>query len=124
MIKTLVGRGASGLLTKVGLKPGDRIGLILPNIPEYVVAIHAGMAAGLTVTFANPLYTEDEIGRQFQSSEVKCIITIPPLLDTALQIAKKLPNYLQTLNAGGDTLPDKKYATFTYIECYQCYFYF
>lgn len=109
MIKKLVDRGASALIGKVGLKPGDTIGLMLPNIPECVIAIHAGMSAGLTVTFVNPLYTEDEVARQFQSAGVKCIMTIPELLELTLKVANKLPNYLQTISVGGEIDPSKKY---------------
>ncbi|XP_046625843.1 4-coumarate--CoA ligase 2-like [Neodiprion virginianus] len=107
MTRMLIERGAAALIGQVGLKPGDRIGLILPNIPEYVIAIHSAMSAGLTVTFANPLYTEEEITRQFQSVGVKSIVTIPLLLETALQISKKLPNYTQTINIGGEPDPGK-----------------
>jgi acyl-CoA synthetase (AMP-forming)/AMP-acid ligase II len=36
------------------------MGLLLPNIPEYVIAIHGAIEAGVVVTFANPLYTPGE----------------------------------------------------------------
>jgi acyl-CoA synthetase (AMP-forming)/AMP-acid ligase II len=49
------------LLGEVGLKQGDVIGLLLPNIPEYVIAIHGAIEAGVVVTFANPLYTAGEV---------------------------------------------------------------
>lgn len=39
------------------MKPGEVVGLMLPNIPEYVVCIHGAMEAGMIVTFVNPLYT-------------------------------------------------------------------
>lgn len=50
-------RFAFACLGQLGLTKGDVIGLILPNIPEYVLAIFGGIEAGLVVTFANPLYT-------------------------------------------------------------------
>lgn len=45
------------LLSHMKLSPGERIGLILPNIPEFAAIIHGAIRAGLVVTFANPLYT-------------------------------------------------------------------
>lgn len=52
---------ASTLISKFGLKKGDVVGLLLPNLPEYVFAIHGALEAGLTVTFVNPLYTPSKI---------------------------------------------------------------
>lgn len=48
---------ARALISKLKCKKGDVIGLLLPNMPEYVIAIHGAMEAGMIVTFVNPLYT-------------------------------------------------------------------
>lgn len=50
---------AKALLAPTGLnlKPGDNVGLLLPNLPEYLPVIYGAMMAGIRVTFANPLYT-------------------------------------------------------------------
>ena len=106
MSQTLSRRGAEALLANTGLQPGDRVGLLLPNMPEYLVAVHASLQAGLVVTFANPLFTVHELHRQFKSAKVKCIITIPQLLETAQGVAKQLDNYLWTINVGGE--PNEK----------------
>ncbi|XP_024936948.1 4-coumarate--CoA ligase 1 isoform X2 [Cephus cinctus] len=102
-MKMLSSRGAKALLEKVKLKPGNRVGLILPNLPEYPVVVYAAMKAGLVVTFANPLSTTEEITRQFRNAEVQCIMTIPMLLEAALTVARALPNYAATINIGGET---------------------
>ncbi|XP_012274751.1 probable 4-coumarate--CoA ligase 2 [Orussus abietinus] len=107
MAKMLHNRGAKALLERVRLNPGDRVGLLLPNIPEYLITVHSCAEAGLTITFANPLYTAEELVRQFKNAEVKCIITVPQLLETALKVMRNLPNYTQTISIGGDTEPDK-----------------
>lgn len=39
------------------MKPREVVGLLLPNIPEYIIVCHGAIEAGLTVTFVNPLYT-------------------------------------------------------------------
>lgn len=57
MLRMLINRCAQALLGHCGLKPGEVVGLLLPNIPEYVIVCHGAMEAGLTVTFVNPLYT-------------------------------------------------------------------
>ena len=100
--------GAQAFLEKVGLKPGDKIGLLLPNIPEYLIAVHASLKAGLIVTFANPLYTAEEVSRQFKNAGVRCIMTIPQLLEIALIVSKELDSYAYTINIGGKDNGDKK----------------
>ncbi|KAJ8683404.1 hypothetical protein QAD02_019196 [Eretmocerus hayati] len=100
--------GARSLLSNTGLKPGERMALLLPNIPEYLVAVHAGLRAGLVITFANPLYTVHELTRQFQNCKARCIVTIPQLLDAALQVAKGLDNYDCTICIGGKPDPGNK----------------
>jgi hypothetical protein len=55
--RALCRRFANALLGAVGLRQGDVLGLLLPNIPEYAIAMHGAIEAGIVVTFANPLYT-------------------------------------------------------------------
>jgi 4-coumarate--CoA ligase len=64
MMRLMIERCAAALLGALRLSPGDHIGLILPNIPEFAVLIHGAMRAGLVVTFANPLYTAGETNLQ------------------------------------------------------------
>ncbi|CAG7821495.1 unnamed protein product [Allacma fusca] len=68
-------RFASALL-KSGMKPGDVIAMVLPNVPEFPVAFLGANAAGLSVTLINPLYTPDEISKQLLDAEVKAVVTI------------------------------------------------
>lgn len=103
----LVTKCAQALIGHCGLKPGQVIGLMLPNIPEYIIVIHGAMEAGLIVTFVNPLYTPDEIKRQFENSNAKIIVTVPQLLDTALIVAPQLEGYKTTICIGGDDDEEK-----------------
>ena len=52
---------AQALVSKLKLKKGEVIGLLLPNIPEYAIAIYGAIEAGIVVTFVNPLYTSSEL---------------------------------------------------------------
>lgn len=107
MLRMLINRCAQALLSHCGLKPGDVIGLLLPNIPEYIIVSHGAMEAGLTVTFVNPLYTPDEIKRQFENAGVKMIVTIPLLLEIATTIGPTLSGYRSTICIGGEDDPSK-----------------
>ncbi len=66
-LAALVDRAAHGL-QELGLKPGERVGLCLPNSPYFVIFYFAVMKAGGVVVNYNPLYTEPELCRQMLDS--------------------------------------------------------
>jgi long-chain acyl-CoA synthetase len=57
-----------------GLKPGDRIALMMPNLLQYPIALFGAFRAGLVVVNTNPLYTSREMHHQFTTSGVKAIV--------------------------------------------------
>ncbi|GJM31059.1 MAG: long-chain-fatty-acid--CoA ligase [Saprospiraceae bacterium] len=57
-----------------GLEPGDKIGLMMPNMLQYPIALFGALRAGLVVVNTNPLYTPREMRHQFTDSGVKAII--------------------------------------------------
>lgn len=57
-----------------GLKPGDKIALMMPNLLQYPIAIFGALKAGLIVVNTNPLYTPHEMEYQFKDSGVKAIV--------------------------------------------------
>ena len=66
-----VGRAAARLgrrLQEDGVEPGDRVAIIAPNSPEWIVAFFGAQAAGATVTTLNPLYKRREIEHQLADS--------------------------------------------------------
>jgi len=60
----------------IGVGPGVRVGLFLPNSHYFVICYHAVLKAGRTVVNFNPLYAEREIERQIRDSGVKTIVTL------------------------------------------------
>ncbi|XP_038119997.1 probable 4-coumarate--CoA ligase 1 [Culex quinquefasciatus] len=103
MIYEMNRRMAHALLSQKGcaMQKGEVVGLLLPNIPEYVPAIYGSLMAGLTVTFANPLYTPEEICRQFENAGVRLVITLPVLLPVAQIYKSKAKKYRGTVSIGG-----------------------
>ncbi|WP_420606212.1 long-chain-fatty-acid--CoA ligase [Novosphingopyxis sp.] len=77
-------------LHALGLKPGDRVGLFLPNVPHYLGAYYGAMIAGMTVVNFSPLYSVAELGHQVADSGTKLLITVDAtaLLPTALAVLK------------------------------------
>lgn len=59
-----------------GLKPGDRVAIMMPNLLQYVVAVFACLRAGLIVVNINPLYTSREVHGTLVDSGAKAIIII------------------------------------------------
>ena len=71
----MVDRAAIGL-QKMGVKKGDRIGLLMPNCPYFVVFYYAVLKIGGVVVNISPLYAEREIDHVVQDSGLKIIITV------------------------------------------------
>ncbi len=59
-----------------GLKPGDKVGLMMPNLLQYPIAIFACLRAGLIIVNTNPLYTPREMELQFVDSGIKAIVIV------------------------------------------------
>jgi long-chain acyl-CoA synthetase len=51
-----------------GLKPGDRVALMMPNIMQYPIAMFGALRAGLILVNTDPLYTPREMRHQFVDS--------------------------------------------------------
>ncbi len=66
----------AGYLHSRGLKPGDRVAIMMPNVLQYPIALFACLRAGLVIVNTNPLYTPREMLHQFKDSGVKGIIIV------------------------------------------------
>ena len=60
----------------LGLEKGDRVAVMMPNVPQYPVAVAAILRAGLVVVNVNPLYTPRELAHQLKDSGAKAIVII------------------------------------------------
>ncbi|OGV40925.1 MAG: long-chain-fatty-acid--CoA ligase [Legionellales bacterium RIFCSPHIGHO2_12_FULL_42_9] len=76
------------LLQQLGLKQGDRVALMMPNILQYPVALFGILRAGLVAVNTNPLYTADEITHQMNDSGARAIIV---MANFAKSLEKALP---------------------------------
>jgi len=63
-------------LQTLGLERGDRVALMLPNVPQYLVAMAAVLRAGFVVVNVNPLYTARELTHQLRDSGAKAIVVL------------------------------------------------
>lgn len=84
-----IARAAEGL-RRLGVKAGDRVGLILPNCPQHVVAFYAVLRLGAIVVEHNPLFTAPELRHQFEDHRADVIIA----WDAAVEKVADLPRDL------------------------------
>ena len=75
----MVGAFASGL-DAAGLGPGDRVGLYLPNLPQFVVGFHGTLRAGGVVVPMNPQYKAREIDHLLSDSGARVAVCLPDLV--------------------------------------------
>ncbi|MEL7207205.1 MAG: AMP-binding protein, partial [Actinomycetota bacterium] len=66
-------RGMARALQDEGVEKGDRVAIVAPNSPEWVVCFQGALLAGAVVTTLNPLYKEREIRHQFEDSQPKVV---------------------------------------------------
>lgn len=66
-----------------GLAPGDVVGIVLPNMPEFALAFFGTLRAGGVVTTVNPLSTAEEMVAQLGDAGISYLVTVAPLLPTA-----------------------------------------
>lgn len=59
-----------------GLKPGDRVAVMMPNLTQYMVAMLGILRAGMIVVNVNPLYTAPELSHQLADSGAKAVVII------------------------------------------------
>ncbi|XDF35204.1 long-chain-fatty-acid--CoA ligase [Paracidovorax avenae] len=69
-------RHLAAYLQGLGLARGDRVAVMMPNVPQYPVAIAAILRAGLVAVNVNPLYTPRELEHQLKDSGARAIIII------------------------------------------------
>ena len=73
----------------LGVRKGDRVGLLLPNSPQYLIAYYGLLKAGAVVVPLNPLYTEHELTFHLNDSGLEILITIPLFLEKVMLLASK-----------------------------------
>jgi len=66
----------ANFLLAMGVKPGDKVAMLMPNMPQLVAATYGAWKAGAVVVMNNPLYTDKELEYQFNNSESSILVAI------------------------------------------------
>ncbi|GGD40822.1 long-chain-fatty-acid--CoA ligase [Aureimonas glaciei] len=92
-------------LQSLGLAKGDRVALMMPNVPQYPVAVAAVLRAGMVVVNTNPLYTPRELEHQLSDSGAKAIIVLENMAATLEACAAHITLPHIVVTSIGDMLP-------------------
>jgi long-chain acyl-CoA synthetase len=91
-------------LQSLGLVQGDRVAIMMPNVPQYPVAVAAVLRAGFVVVNVNPLYTARELEHQLKDSGAKAIVIIENFAATLEKCIAQTPVQHVVTAAMGDRL--------------------
>jgi long-chain acyl-CoA synthetase len=87
-----------------GLRKGDRVALMMPNILQYPIAIFAVLRAGLTIVNVNPLYTPRELEHQLKDSGAKAILILENFANVLQQVVARTDVKTVVITGVGDLL--------------------
>jgi len=94
----------AGFLQAQGLKKGDRVAIMLPNILNYPVVLAGILRAGGVVVNVNPLYTPRELEHQLKDSGAQTIVVLENVANTLSEVIAKTPIKTVVLASIGDLL--------------------
>ncbi len=97
-------RALAAYLQSLKLARGERVAIMLPNVPQYAVAVVAVLRAGCVVVNVNPLYTPRELEHQLKDSGARAIIILENFAATLAQVIDAVPTKYVLLAAMGDML--------------------
>ena len=111
-------RAFAAYLQGVGLKKGDRIALMMPNLLQYPIALFGALRAGLIVVNVNPLYTPHELEHQLNDCSAKAIVIVSNFARTLEEIVKKTAIEHVILTGIGDLLSAPKRSVVNFVVKY------
>ncbi len=108
-------RALGAYLQSLGLVKGDRVAIMMPNVPQYPATVAGILRAGLVVVNVNPLYTARELEHQLKDSGAKAIVIIENFAHTLEQCIAATPVKHVVLAAMGDQLGLLKGSLVNYV---------
>ena len=102
-------------LQSKGLKKGDRVAIMMPNILQYPVVLAGILRAGCTVVNVNPLYTPRELEHQLKDSGAKAIFILENFAVTLQEVLERTPVEHVVVTAMGDMIGGLKGAIVNFV---------
>ncbi|MFN4074169.1 MAG: long-chain-fatty-acid--CoA ligase [Thermus sp.] len=92
-------------LQESGLKPGDRVAIMLPNTPQFVIAFYGTLLAGGVAVNTNPMYTPRELRHQLKDSGARALVILDLLLPRYQEVKGEAPVEVLVRTGIQDYLP-------------------
>lgn len=109
---------AAYLQQQLGLKAGDRVALMMPNLLQYPVALFGVLRAGMVVVNVNPLYTPRELQHQLNDSGACAIVIVSNFAHTLEKVVAKTAVRHVILTRMGDQLAPIKATLVNFVVKY------
>ena len=109
---------AAYLEKKAGLRKGDRVAIMMPNLLQYPVALFGALRAGLIVVNTNPLYTRRELQHQLADAEASTIVILENFAHVLEECIAETPIKTVITTRMGDMLPFPKGALVNFVVKY------
>jgi long-chain acyl-CoA synthetase len=101
----------ANVLVENNIKKGDRVGICLPNCPQFVIAFWAVLMAGGVVVNLNPIYTADELEFAFKDAGLTGLITFDSLVPLVKPLVNKLEIPMVMVTRLADFMPGGSIST-------------
>jgi long-chain acyl-CoA synthetase len=98
-LNTQIERAANGLAAR-GVAKGDRVALLVPNIPEFIVAYYAILRLGAIVVPINVLFKAEEIAYVLQDSEANAFVLFAGFAPQGIAAVEKVPSVSNVIVVG------------------------
>jgi len=106
---------AAYLQSGLGLHPGDRVAVMMPNILQYPVAVYGILRAGMAVVSVNPLYTARELEHQLRDADASAIVIFESAAHTLQGVLANTPVRHVIVASLGDMLGLAKGALLNFV---------
>ena len=103
-------------LQSLGLRKGDKVAVMMPNILQLPVAVLGVLRAGLTLVNVNPLYTTKELAHQLEDSDAKVLILLENFAKTYEDIGKEMVDHVVVTSMGDLMSPLKGFIVNTVVR--------
>src|SRR5437764_3242104 len=100
----------AGALDQLGVRRGDRVAIMLPNVPQFVVAFYATLRLGAVAVPTNPLYKQYELAYQLADAGADTVVVHERLYPTARRALPHTPVRNVICTGGQALLPRPKTA--------------
>jgi len=103
------------LQTSCGLKKGDRVAIMMPNVLQYPIAVHGALRAGFIVVNTNPLYTPRELEHQLKDSGASVIVVLENFAHVLQEVIAQTPVKHVVVTSVGEMLGFAKGAIVNWV---------